>query len=106
MTFSQIFDLEFWLKVDNNGRSDTDHGCPIIYMVKIGTSTLGYYLSSYKPCVEIMNCIFKFFYLTSESQKNHGKSLVEKVSSGDWSFETKIDRAMFLRLRNLHDFHA
>ena len=35
------------------------------------------------------------FCLNFESQINHGKSLAEKVSSGHWSFETKIDRAMF-----------
>ena len=79
MTFSQIFDLEFWLKVDNNGRSDTDRGCPIVHMVKIGTSTLGYYLSSYKPCVEIMNCICKFLSDFGVSEKSRKISLRKSI---------------------------
>ena len=44
LTFSQIFDLGFWMKVDNDRRLVTDYGCPIVHLVRIGTSTLGYYL--------------------------------------------------------------
>ena len=61
LTFYQIFDLGYWITVENDRRSVADHGCPIVHLVRIGTSTLGYYLSSHKPCGEIMNSKVAFF---------------------------------------------
>ena len=115
LTFSQIFDLEFWIKVENDRRSVTDHGCPIVHLVRIGTSTLGYYLSSHKPCVEIMNWKIAFFYLffclNFESQINHGKSLAEKSIVGTlelWNKNRSGDVFQITQycIANTQDFNA